>query len=367
MFSFIICPSHCMILLLAFFLVQSCVAVSNSLPEGNIIAAWQNWGACNETETLQAVERGVNVIFWFSLNLVKDDNQPKVSGAIPDPECVAKVRQKILEKELPTSHLISIGGWDAPHPDTSFSGAEWFQAWDSWNQALPMPFDGFDWDLEGNDRLDSPWNVFSLKTLELVLDMSTAAKDAGYLVTMAPPQTYFDSGVHTFNRFVNNSNPPDYHPEFRCRGRNCYAYMWAAAPPGTFDLVSIQLYETYSPAMQALFEGMSGEEYLQRVAAQYLSGWTIDFNDPKLTLQGLIPVAVPQSHFLIGLSFGSPPKSVFFSPKTAKAAYMKAPVHQRPRGYAFWNIALEDTHLSFASGLNSFLHVRKPSSVSGYV
>ena len=146
MFSFMICPSRpCIFLLLA--LVHSCETVT--LPEGNIIAAWQNWGACNETQTLQAVERGVNVIFWFSLNLVKDDNQPKVSGAIPDPECVAKVRQKILEKELPTRHLISIGGWDAPHPDISFSGAEWFQAWHSWNQALPMPFDGFDWDLEG--------------------------------------------------------------------------------------------------------------------------------------------------------------------------------------------------------------------------
>ena len=34
----------------------------------------------------------------------------------------------------------------------------------------------------GNDRLDSPWNVFSPKCLELVLNMSTAAKDAGYLV-----------------------------------------------------------------------------------------------------------------------------------------------------------------------------------------
>ena len=144
MFSFTIYPSFCCI-----FLLQSCAAVPNSLPEGNIIAAWQNWGACNESQTLLAVERGVNVIFWFSLNLVKEDNQPKISGAIPDLECVARVRSKILEKKLPTRHLISIGGWDAPHPDTSFSGAEWFEAWHQWNQNLPMPFAGFDWDLEG--------------------------------------------------------------------------------------------------------------------------------------------------------------------------------------------------------------------------
>lgn len=68
--------------------------------------------------------------------------------------------------------------------------------------------------------------------------------------------------------------------------------------------VTIQLYETYSPAMQALFEGMSGEEYLQNVAAQYLSDWMVDFNDPKLTLQGLLPILVPQSQFLIGRVWG---------------------------------------------------------------
>ena len=121
-----------------------------TLPEGPIIAAWQNWGTCNETQTLRAVERGVNVVFWFSTNLVKDGGQPKVTGPIPDLNCVARVRQQIQEKQLPTAHLITIGGWDAPHPEDSFTGAEWFQAWHAWNQALPMPFDGFDWDLEGN-------------------------------------------------------------------------------------------------------------------------------------------------------------------------------------------------------------------------
>jgi hypothetical protein len=30
----------------------------------------------------------------------------------------------------------------------------------------------------------------------------------------------------------------DYHPDFHYRGRNGYAYMWAAAPPGTLDLVA---------------------------------------------------------------------------------------------------------------------------------
>ncbi|CAK9098329.1 Haloacid dehalogenase-like hydrolase domain-containing protein 3 [Durusdinium trenchii] len=353
-------------LLLASCISFTLVAAEIKLPDGPIIAAWQNWGACNDTQTIQAVERGVNVVFWFSSNLVKDGDKPKISGPLPDLECVARVRKAIKEKGLPTAHLLTIGGWDAPHPDTSFTGTEWFHAWNEWNQGLPMPFDGFDWDLEGNDDLTSPYNVFSPACLQLVVDMSAAAKAAGYLVTMAPPQTYFDSTMPYFNRYLNNSNPPDYHPEFRYRGRNSYAYMWAAAPPGTFDLVSVQLYETYAPAMQALQEGISGEEYLQSWAAQFILGWTINFNDTSLKLQGHVDVAVPASHFLIGLSFGSPPKSAFFWPETAGAAYHDAPASLRPRGYAFWNIALEDSlanhsnrSLSFASGLNSFLHVRK--------
>ena len=202
-------------LLLASCISFTLVAAEIKLPDGPIIAAWQNWGACNDTQTIQAVERGVNVVFWFSSNLVKDGDKPKISGPLPDLECVARVRKAIKEKGLPTAHLLSIGGWDAPHPDTSFTGTEWFHAWNEWNQGLPMPFDGFDWDLEGNDYLTSPYNVFSPACLQLVVDMSAAAKAAGYLVTMAPPQTYFDSTTPHFNRYLNNSNPPDSQQNFQ--------------------------------------------------------------------------------------------------------------------------------------------------------
>jgi len=52
-------------------------------------------------------------------------------------------------------------------------------------------------------------------------------------------------------------------------------------------LVTIQLYESYAPAMQALHSGISEEEYLQSYAAQFLNGWTIHFDDPSLPLQGV--------------------------------------------------------------------------------
>lgn len=41
-----------------------------------------------------------------------------------------------------------------------------------------------DWDLEGNDIVESPWNQFTLAGLAAVGEMSQAAKDAGYIVTM---------------------------------------------------------------------------------------------------------------------------------------------------------------------------------------
>ena len=341
------------------------------LPDGPIIAAWQNWNACNQTQTLAVVEQGVNVIFWFAINLAKDreTQQPKITGG-PDMGCVAEVREAIERLGFPTSHLITIGGWDAPHPDTSFSGAQWFDAWNEWNQKLPVPFDGFDWDLEGNDMLTSPWNVFTPECLQLVIDMSVTAKKAGMLATLAPPQSTFDVTTQEFNRFLNNSNP-DFHPDFKYEGRNSYAYVLAAAPAGTFDLVEVQLYETFAPAMRSLAAGIPGQDYLRQWAEKVLAGWTINVTDPLLPVKGLLPVQLQQSQFIVGLSFalGSAGRSAFFWPDQVAQAYQAADPSQRPRGYSFWCIALEgskvngtNTTVDFASSLNSFLHVRRLSA-----
>lgn len=78
----------------------------------------------------------------------------------------------------------------------------------------------------------------------------------------------------------------------------------------------MQLYESYAPAMQALQEGISGEEYLQSWAAQFILGWTINFNDTSLKLQGHVDVAVPASHFLIGQLL---PHSKIFEPGVPQA------------------------------------------------
>lgn len=358
-------------------LASLALLASGSLPDGPIIAAWQDWSACNETETLRAVKEGVNVIFWFAISLVKDQStqQPTITGG-PDVECVAKVRGAIEQLGLPTSHLITIGGWDAPHPDTSFSGEQWFDVWNEWNNRLPVPFDGFDWDLEGNDDVSSRDNEFTPQCLQLVIDMSVAAKTAGLLATLAPPQSYFDVTTQEFNRFLNNSDP-QWHPEFHYMGRNSYAYLLAAAPAGTFDLVEVQLYETFSPALRSLDMGMPGDEYLRLWSKALLAGWKINVTDPMLPLKGLVPVHLEPSRFIAALSFApgsSAGRSAFFWPDQVQRAYQEADPSKRPRGYAFWNIAMDGSKVNdtsqkvhFARSLNSFLHVRPTEAEDPFV
>lgn len=105
---------------------------------------------------VDAVKQGVNVVMWFSINLaVSDDGKPTITNG-PDMDCVADIVREISELGLPTVHLISIGGWNSPHPDTSISAEEAYEYFNYWNRniaARPLKgfigFDGFDWDIEG--------------------------------------------------------------------------------------------------------------------------------------------------------------------------------------------------------------------------
>jgi len=338
-----------------------CASIVRTVPDGPLIIGYQNWGACNLTRTLSEVEHGMNVVIWFANNLVDLSGEPVVSGG-PNYTCVAEVRAAIEAKGLPTTHLISVGGWDAPHPSTAFSGGEWFTAWNAWNLNLPRPFDGFDWDLEGNDNQASPNNVFTPEVLDLMVDMSVAAKTAGYIVTLVPAQSYLDPTTENFNRNLTNAYA-DFHPDFHYRGMNCYAYLLAASPANTFDLVTIQLYESWSRASQALQSGVPGASYLESFAHDALSGWYVNFDDPLLRVSGRVWVQIQPAQLVIGLSFGDGTgKVVYFPPEQVAASYGAS---LRPRGYAFWCISLDGGRVNgtqqtvdLTSGLNSFLNIR---------
>lgn len=71
-------------------------------------------------------------------------------------DCVADIVREISDLGLHTVHLISIGGWNSPHPDTSISAKEAYEYWNYWNRNIAarpekgfFGFDGFDWDIEG--------------------------------------------------------------------------------------------------------------------------------------------------------------------------------------------------------------------------
>ena len=68
--------------------------------------------------------------------------------------------------------------------------------------------------------------------------------------TLVPPQSYFDVETAEFNRSLLFSDEP--YPDFSYHGRNSYAALPALAGPDIFDLVDIQLYESYSRAKAAI-------------------------------------------------------------------------------------------------------------------
>jgi GH18 family chitinase len=164
------------------------------LPEGSLIAGY---AVDCDANVMEAVEAGANVVIWFASNLGKNatTGAPVVQMGL-NTTCIAEMAKAMRAKKLEVAHLISIGGWNAPHPDTTFTGHEWFAAWDAWNKnhvahtALGFDgFDGFDWDLEGNDKATSQWNHFTPACIDVVGTMSQHAKQV-HLCNTSAPSTY---------------------------------------------------------------------------------------------------------------------------------------------------------------------------------
>ena len=68
---------------------------------------------------MASAQRGTNVLIWFSANLGGASNgEPQVDFGM-NVSCIAAAAAELAAQQLPTAHLLSVGGWDAPHPDTS--------------------------------------------------------------------------------------------------------------------------------------------------------------------------------------------------------------------------------------------------------
>jgi len=342
------------------------VDLSSKLPE-KIVLGYANWCECDE-KIVQAVEDGVNVVVWFNTNLKQDDNKAPLVESCTDLQCVAKTAKTLEEKGLPTVHLMSIGGWNSPHPDTNFTGQEWFQAWEKWNTetAASEPhgfhgFDGFDWDIEGNDDQTSTWNMLPTKTLKVMGEMSIEAKKHGYIVAMAPAQSYLDASAHEASyKLNNNPSVPDWHQDFPYHGRNAYAYLLAEYGTENFDLVTLQLYEGWSRANYEITKkGVAPSEYVRSLVRSMDEGWKVTFPD-----LGEKKVSVPASKLIIGLANGwakdSEGKFLFIQPSDLATGTAATRSDLQHRGYGFWNIGDEGTgEVHLARGLNAFMNTRQ--------
>jgi hypothetical protein len=207
--------------------------------------------------------------------------------------------------------------------------------------------------------------------------MSQQAKKSGFIVSMVPPQSYLDPSTTEFNRNLTNAYT-FYHPEFHYHGMNVYAALLAKygqASTGTtsvptFDLVDVQLYESWAPANYHITTlGVPASEYLISWTKSMLEPFEVRFgDDPDLSLPTQ-KITIAASQLIVGFSFGSRDgsgKSVFIPPAAFGKAYRDLPAHQKPRGAMFWNADIDgrrptngtDQNISLVTGLNAVLKVR---------
>jgi hypothetical protein len=179
----------------------------------------------------------------------------------------------------------------------------------------------------------------------------------GYIVGMAPPQSYMNFDNSHFSRYVNLTDPSrPWHPEFHYFGANVYSYL-LAKHGDDIDFVSMQLYESYSLAAMAVYhQDVSPEDYLvgyvEGLIVKQESKFYVDFSmDKVLDMEGQF-VHLPLSKLVIGLANGwaADPenrKHVFITPDQVEKAYraLKLSAHcdLSPRGFMFWTIEEEGT------------------------
>jgi hypothetical protein len=350
------------------------------LPQGPILAAYPSGGEC-DSKVITGAEQGVNVVIWAFLALAADaKGNPVIDiSQAPDGACVAATWNKLQSMKLETTFMISIGGWGTPHPAVTAPSmvSAVYASWKDWNaqhaRNYSWPgFGGIDWDLEGVNDLSSPDNHFTVDCLDLVGKMSQMAKADGFAVSLVPPESYLEAGEFTFNRNLNNSYS-DFVPSFTYHGAGAYAYIvsrYNKVQGGglLFDFITVQLYESYSRALQNMtYVHQPAADWFAAYIPKFYDGWLVDFgSDPALdwpTQQ----VVVNQTQLVIGLANGwtDGSRALLLWPGDVEAGWnaLKAKGLQH-RGYAFWCLENEGTvmpngtALYLAAGLNAFLHTR---------
>jgi beta-glucosidase len=120
----------------------------------------------------------------------------------------------------------------------------WYSNWEQ--STASTIFHGIDWDFEENDNRSS-------LTLDAVGEICRLMKEQGYVVIMAPPQSYLNFNTSEFSRYVNLTIPGRrWHADLVCFGNNVHV-----------DLVLVHLCESYLDAAMTIYHNsVHAEKYL---------------------------------------------------------------------------------------------------------
>jgi hypothetical protein len=149
----------------------------------------------------RAVHYGVNIVIWSFVDIVRDSAHTDAVAAINSRNLKFEYLQtytvsttlnltairSLIEELYSTGydkvlHFASVGGWNGAHIDTDITPFEWYQIF---NESVGDMFDGIDWDLEGNDIIDSPFNYFSQMCLDHMGVISQLAKQGKHRIEFA--------------------------------------------------------------------------------------------------------------------------------------------------------------------------------------
>eukprot|EP00571_Detonula_confervacea_P017702 CAMPEP_0172312736 /NCGR_PEP_ID=MMETSP1058-20130122/18532_1 /TAXON_ID=83371 /ORGANISM="Detonula confervacea, Strain CCMP 353" /LENGTH=373 /DNA_ID=CAMNT_0013026279 /DNA_START=110 /DNA_END=1231 /DNA_ORIENTATION=- len=314
-------------------------------------------------KTEQAIRDGANVIIWSFLHLEIDDDGAVGGGKIRTELNLEEIRT-IRDRYEHVMHLAAFGGWNGPHPPATMTGKQWFDVFLHFNTANGHVFDGVDWDYEGHDDLQSPTAQLTIDTLDIMADFSVEAKKHGMIVSMAPAESYLDASIKPGSVDEKFSLALDLPPRawasdryyaseddralveskgFRHAGRQCYVYVLAKAGVDTFDWISIQLYESYSP-----FAHDVHQRKLEQVDAlmirihQLIKGYTVT----DLPLESSeYEVKLPASKLVLGIAnkWADGLKVCKVEPSAVRSAY-ESTLTEHGRGFLgvmFWTIEEE--------------------------
>jgi len=366
------------------------------LPEKILVAYTSN--GCHNLEHMEkvteAVKNGVNVLIWVFIafetlegqveeignkrnsNVMKPHDSTECNRRRLGIKCNLDVKNYILyRKRLQAmgydhvAHLVAFGGWNGPHLPAGYSAEELYEAFQAYNlqdQDIPRLFDGIDWDLEGHDDLKSPTNVFTMECLDQMGQFSALAKDDGYIVSMAPPESYLDITSQKFSRLVNLTYSDPWHQDFQYHGSNVYGYLLAKWTD-MFDFVFLQFYESYSHAAYQIHHvGQDPSDFLVnfvKALSTQGEGLHINFeNDPVVGLKNQF-VVLSLSKIVFGFANGWAKnddlreRTVFFDNHAVQRAYnILSNIGKEPRGLGFWVVEEEGAHgIVYAKDLHSIL------------